>query len=75
MRLRRHFNTDVYNPRDGEIVEATDHLAAFLEVYLALKNGVMNQELLDARNAIGRRYRGKVVGGIRFGEIYAELKR
>jgi putative hydrolase of HD superfamily len=68
------FNTDGCNPRDGEIVEATDHLAAFLEVYLALKNGVMNQELLDARDAIGRRYQGKVVAGINFGETYAEFR-
>ena len=71
--ITRYFNADSYNPRDGEMIEATDHLAAFLEVYLALKNGVMNQELLDARKAIGRRYHGKLVGGIRFGEIYAEF--
>ncbi len=72
--ITRYFNTHAYNPRDGEIVGATDHLAAFLEVYLALKNGVMNQELLDARDAIGRRYEGKVVAGINFGETYAEFR-
>jgi putative hydrolase of HD superfamily len=71
--ITRYFNEDSYNPRDGEIIEATDHLAAFLEVYLALKNGVMNQELLDAKNAIGRRYQGKVIAGISFGETYAEF--
>ena len=72
--ITRYFNTRACNPRDGEIVRATDHLAAFLEVYLALKNGVMNQELLDAREAIGRRYEGKVVAGINFGETYAEFR-
>jgi putative hydrolase of HD superfamily len=72
--ITRYFNTHACNPRDGEIVRATDHLAAFLEVYLALKNGVMNQELLDARDAIGRRYEGKVVAGINFGETYAEFR-
>ena len=72
--ITKSFNKDICNPRDGEIVEATDHLAAFLEVYLALENGVMNQELVDARNKIGQRYRGKVVGGINFGEIYAEFE-
>jgi putative hydrolase of HD superfamily len=71
--ITRHFNEDCYNPRDGDIIEATDHLAAFLEVYLALKNGVMNQELLDAKTSIGRRYQGKVVGGVEFGQIYAEF--
>ena len=72
--ITRYFNTHAYNPRDGEIVRATDHLAAFLEVYLALKNGVMNQELMDARDAIGRRYEGKVVAGINFGETYAQFR-
>jgi putative hydrolase of HD superfamily len=71
--ITRHFNQDKFNPKDGEIIEATDHLAAFIEVFLALKNGVMNQELLDARDSIRQRYRGKVVGGVRFGEIYADF--
>jgi putative hydrolase of HD superfamily len=71
--MTRRFNHDKYNPRDGEIIEATDHLAAFLEVYLALKNGVMSQELLDAQNKIKGRYQGKVVGGVSFGEIYADF--
>ena len=71
--VTRHFNRDRFNAKDGEIIEATDHLAAFIEVYLALKNGVMNQELLDANNSIRQRYQGKVVGGVRFGEIYADF--
>lgn len=71
--ITRRFNRDIFNPKDGEIIEATDHLAAFIEVYLALKNGVTNQELLDANNSIRRRYQGKIIGGIRFGEIYADF--
>jgi len=71
--INKRFNQDRYNPKDGEIVEASDHLAAFVEAYLALKNGVTSQELLDAKNSIRNRYRGKILGGIRFGEIYADF--
>jgi len=71
--ITKHFNRDRFNPKDGEIIEATDHLAAFIEVYLALKNGMMNQELLDAKNSIRQRYQGKEIGGIGFGEIYADF--
>jgi putative hydrolases of HD superfamily len=72
--ITRRYNRDKYNPRDGEIVEATDHLAAFIEVYLALANGVTSQELSDARRAIRERYRDKSVGGIDFEAIYAEFE-
>ena len=72
-RITQHYNRDAFNPKDGELIRATDHLAAFIEAYLALKNGVMNQELTEASNSIKRRYQGKVIGGIRFQEIYADF--
>jgi putative hydrolases of HD superfamily len=71
--INARFNEARYNPRDGEIVEATDHLAAFLEAYLSLKNGIIHQELEEAKNSIKQSYQGKVIGGIRFGEIYADF--
>jgi putative hydrolase of HD superfamily len=72
--MTKYFNLDRYNPRDGQLIEATDHLAAFIESYLALKNGITNQELVDAQNAIRGRYQGKVIAGIRFGEIYDDFE-
>jgi len=71
--ISRNFNNDMYNPRDGEIVKAVDELAAFIETYLALKSGVTSQELEDAKNSLRKRYRGKTISGIRFGEIYADF--
>ena len=71
--ITKAFNRDGYNPRDGEIVEATDHYAAFLEAYLSLKNGITTQELGDAKNAIRKRYEGEVIGGIDFGRILADF--
>ena len=72
--ITRGFNQDRYNPRDGEMIEATDHLAAFIEVYLALRNGITAQELADAENSIRNRYQGKMIGGINFEAIYADFK-
>ncbi len=71
--INRRYNQDRYLPRDGEIVEGTDHLAAFMEVYLAMDNGIHTPELERARTAIKGRYEGKTVGGINFGEIYADF--
>lgn len=71
--INRDFNADIHNPRDGEIVEATDHLAAFIEAYMALKNGLTSKELEDAKTSLKTRYLPAVVAGIKFGEIYADF--
>lgn len=68
------YNKDEYNPRDGEIIEAADHLAAFIEAYMAIENGMKARELVDAKNTLYNRYSQKTVAGIKFGEIYADFE-
>lgn len=72
--ITRRFNHDRYNPRDGELIEATDRLAAFVEVYLALRNGITSPELVSASDNIRSRYGKQMIGGIDFGQIYADLE-
>ncbi|MBA4417071.1 MAG: hydrolase [Syntrophus sp. (in: bacteria)] len=67
------YNDDTYNPRDGEIVRAVDHLAAFVEAHVALENGVNSKELLGAKKTFLEQYRGKIIGGVRFGELYEDF--
>jgi len=43
------YNNDKYNPRDGELVNACDKLAAFLETHLAIKNGIRTDKLIEAK--------------------------
>lgn len=68
------FNEDLYDPRDGEIIKATDILAAFLEAHLALKNGMTSIEMEHSKNNLKNEYRDAVIAGIRFGEIYADFE-
>jgi len=72
--INEAYNRDEYNPRDGRIIEATDHLAAFVEAYLAIKNGMKSEELEDAKNSLKQRYKNINIGGINFGEIYADFE-
>jgi putative hydrolase of HD superfamily len=72
--ISAHYNEDCFNPRDGEFVEAADHLAAYIEAYMALKNGLTSPELVDAKTSIRRRYGHVVISGIKFGEIYADFE-
>jgi putative hydrolase of HD superfamily len=68
--INRKFNKDDFNPRDGELVKAVDDLSAFLEAYLAKKNGIVCKELRQAEQDIRKRYERKAVAGIDFGELY-----
>ena len=71
--IEKKFDRDMYSPRDGEIVAASDYLAAFLEAHLALENGVKSQELEKARNSIRQKYQDRTISGIKFDQIYANF--
>lgn len=59
--------------RDGPLVKAADDLAAFIEVYLSLKNGIKNEHLENAKYSLKDKYKSKTISGINFGEIYADF--
>ncbi len=72
--INAYFNEDTYNPRDGELVQAADHLAAFLEAHLAQANGMRSPEFNRTTTSLMEEYRTKVVAGLRLGEIYADFE-
>ncbi len=72
--ISEHFNADAYNPRDGELILAADHLAAFLEAYLAQASGMRSPEFQRTTTSLKEDYRTKVLAGLRLGEIYADFE-
>jgi len=72
--INRQFNSDEFKPRDGELVKAIDDLTAFLEAYLARKNGIVCDELKNAEADLRRKSQRRKVGPINFGEIYSSFK-
>lgn len=67
--INRNYNADAYNPRDGEIIKAADDLAALVEAYVAIGNGIRSKDLDESRGSIKQKYRGRIIGGIDFGAI------
>jgi putative hydrolase of HD superfamily len=63
----------MYNPRDGVLVKAADNLAAFIEAYVAIRNGSYNREFQEAKLAFRDIYGRATITGINFGEIYADF--
>lgn len=66
--------SNIENIRDGELVKACDDLAAFIEAYLSLRNGIQNEDIVFAKTSLCEKYRFKKVLGINFGEIYADFE-
>jgi putative hydrolase of HD superfamily len=71
--ISARFNEDSYNPRDGELVQAVDHLGAFCEAYLAFANGMRSTDFEKTKTVLKQDYLGKVIAGLRFGEIYSDF--
>ncbi|MFC2032565.1 HD domain-containing protein [Chloroflexota bacterium] len=67
------YNQDHFNPRDGSLIKACDALAAFVEAYLALRNGMTVETLHEAVYEIKAEYKNKIIAGINFGQIYADF--
>jgi putative hydrolases of HD superfamily len=72
--ISRSFNRDSCNPRDGEIVEAVDHLSAFIEAYLASAQGLKSKDFEITKAMLKQQYLEKTIGGVKWGEIYADFE-
>ncbi len=73
----RMFTEDEFSDtgkRDGGLVKGADDLAAFIEAYLSLKNGIRNEDLVYAKNKLIQKYRKKHIAGINFGDIYKKFE-
>ncbi|MDH4231430.1 MAG: HD domain-containing protein [Nitrospirota bacterium] len=71
--ISERYNEDIFNPRDGELVKAADSLAAFIEAYVAIRNGSYSREFQEAKLSFKDTYGRATIAGINFGEIYADF--
>ncbi|MCP4652556.1 MAG: HD domain-containing protein [Candidatus Omnitrophica bacterium] len=60
--------------RDGQLVKAADDLSAFIEAYLAMKNGIQSEDLEGAKYSLIEQYKDKVISGVDFGRIYKSFE-
>lgn len=73
-KLNSSYNEDCYNPYDGSLIKAADHLAAFLEVWNSCNAGIRTDEMSSAAHNIRERYMSKKYGEIEFRRIYEHFK-
>jgi putative hydrolase of HD superfamily len=72
--LRGAMNVDELDPKDGPLLKMCDRLAAFIEADTALRNGINNEQLHQARWRIRQIYENRPeVMGIQVGALLADF--
>jgi putative hydrolase of HD superfamily len=71
--LRERYNHDAYDPKDGEMLKVCDMLAAFIEAYTALRNGISSDQLQQALWRMRAAYQHVSVEGLHIGALLADF--
>lgn len=67
------YNTDQFSPRDGELVKAADNLAALIEAYLAISNGMKAEDFFKATKDLTKAYLNRFIGKTNIGEVFSDF--
>jgi putative hydrolases of HD superfamily len=72
--LQTAFNKDEYDPKDGFLLKVCDSLAAFIEAYTAMRNGINTEQLQQAVMRIRSDYLNVSLGeGLHIGSLLADF--
>ena len=70
--LQEKYSADSFNPVDGRLIRAADHISAFVEADASIRFGISSPHLASGRRHILETYsRSKTVNGV---DIYSLLK-
>lgn len=72
--INQHYNSDNYDPIDGELIEAADKFAAFLEAYATLNYSFASKHFWDGLYGIAGKEKRRVIAGIDMGTLYADFE-
>ncbi len=64
--INEKYNSDKYDPVDGEIIRCCDHLSAYIEAYMSLSYGIRSEQMVSGYDFFHEAYKTKMVGGIDF---------
>ncbi len=74
LELAEQYNEDCFDPKDGELLKVCDRLSAFIEAYVAIKNGIAAEQLHSAVWSIRGEYENRPeVAGIQISAVLADF--
>jgi putative hydrolase of HD superfamily len=72
--INEKYNSDEFNPLDGELIRAADRLSAFLEAWNSCSAGIKTEELSLAAQKIKDDYKNRKIGKLNLGSLYTNFK-
>ncbi|AGW14988.1 HD domain-containing protein [Megalodesulfovibrio gigas] len=72
--LFAHCNEDRFDPKDGQLLKVCDTLAAYIEAYTALRNGISSEQLQEGLWRMRSRYQNLTLGkDLHIGALLADF--
>ncbi|HJD97659.1 HD domain-containing protein [Mailhella massiliensis] len=71
--LQEGFNRDAYDPKDGQLIKACDTLAAFIEAYSSIHNGMGSPHLYEAMARMRRECSNIRLGSFSMAPLLADF--
>lgn len=72
--INTSYNHDRFSPLDGELIKASDQLAAYIETFLSISHGIKSYHLEEGNRQLYNQYCNKTVAGINFGQLFSYFK-
>jgi putative hydrolases of HD superfamily len=72
--INTSYNYDRFSPLDGELIKASDQLAAYIETFLSISHGIKSYHLEEGNRQLYSQYCNKTVAGINFGQLFSYFK-
>jgi putative hydrolases of HD superfamily len=72
--INTNYNYDRFSPLDGELIKASDQLAAYIETFLSISHGIKSYHLEEGNRQLYNQYCNKTVAGINFGQLFSYFK-
>lgn len=71
--ISKDCNKDKYHPIDGELIKVADHLSAYVEARIALRNGFLSEHLKAGEESLFSKYKEFNLAGIDFGKLFQDV--
>lgn len=71
--LQKTYNRDEYDPKDGEAIKVCDTLAAYIEAYTAMRNGITSDQIQQAFWRLREQNAKAMLGDIHIGGLFTDF--
>lgn len=68
--INEKYDHEQFNPIDGEIIRACDHLSAYMEAYMSIKYGIQSEQIQSGYHNLFSKYENREIAGVDFGQLF-----